>query len=171
MDGSILSSPAARVSSIREEDYVSFEFQISGLLLLAEERLADVAAGQADIGSLLDLLDKVHARPIGTGTLEGGNVCDIDGSLGGQILLGHGATLLVGELLASLLQGLGDLVGNLLGGDNVLAAVDLGQVLAFAALLSCLESVLVRGIVGVIGRKHTLAVANFFSVAMMPPLR
>lgn len=101
------------------------------LLLGAEHRGTNVGAGQPDVGSLLDLVDKVHAWPVSAGLFERGNVCDIDGSLGSQIFLRHGAALLVLELLAGLLQRLGHVVRHLLCGDNVLAAVDLGQMLAF----------------------------------------
>jgi hypothetical protein len=112
------------------------------LLLGAEHGGTNVGAGEADVGSLLDLLDKVHAWPVGTGTLESSDVGDIDRGLGGEILLGHGGALGVLEQLAGLLEGLGDIIGHLLGCDNVFAAVDLGQVLAFDTLAGCLCRVL-----------------------------
>lgn len=112
------------------------------LLLGAEHGSADIGTGETDVGSLLDLLDKVHAWPVGTGALESSNVGDIDRSLGGEILLGHGGALGVLELLAGLLEGLGDVVGHLLGCDNVFAAVDLCQVLAFDTLAGGLCRVL-----------------------------
>lgn len=115
------------------------------LLLGAEHGSSDIGAGQPDVGSLLDLVDKVHARPVGAGPLKGGNVGHVDGCFGCQIFLRHGAALLVLEHLAGLLQRLGHIIGHLLCGDNVLAAVDLGQMLAFGALLCCLWWLLVSG--------------------------
>ena len=112
------------------------------LLLGAEHGSTDVGTSKADVGSLLDLLDKVHAWPVGTGALESSDVGDIDRGLGGKVLLGHGGALGVLELLAGLLEGLGDIVGHLLGCDNIFATVDLCQVLAFDTLASCLCRVL-----------------------------
>jgi hypothetical protein len=58
-------------------------------------------------------------------------------ALGGEFLLGH----LVALFSAALLDGVGDGVADGLGLDDVVAAVDLGEVLAFGA--ACLLLVMV----------------------------
>lgn len=108
------------------------------LLLWAEHGAADVGSGQPDVGGLLNLVDKVHGGEVGTRALEGGDELDVDRGLGGEVLLGHGSTLCVLQAGAGLLQGLGDVIGDLLCGDNVFGAVDLCEMLAFATLLGCL---------------------------------
>lgn len=57
--------------------------------------------------------------------------------------MGHGSSLGVLHVGASLLKSLGYIIGNLLGGDNVLGPVDLGEMLAFATFLCSLEVELV----------------------------
>lgn len=68
-------------------------YEMRLLLLGAEHGSANVGASETDVGSLLDLLDKVHAWPVGTRALESSDVGDIDRGLGGKVLLGHGGTL------------------------------------------------------------------------------
>lgn len=53
-------------------------------------------------------------------------------ALGGEFLLGH----LVGFLVATLLDGICDLGSHCLGLDDIIAAVDLGQMLPFATTRS-----------------------------------
>lgn len=143
------------------------------LLLWAEHGATDVGSGQPDVGGLLDLVDKVHGREVSTRALEGGDELDVDRGLGSEILLGHGSALCVLEAGASLLESLCDVIGNLLCGDNVFGAVDLGEMLAFATLLGCLGGYCehVRKEKMWPDRVLTLVVPYFFSVPTTAPVR
>lgn len=78
----------------------------------------------------------VHGREVGAGALEVGDDLDVDVGFGCEVLLSHGAALLVLELVASLHEGFGDFFGNLLSSDRAVGAVDLGEALA-AEVCTC----------------------------------
>ena len=95
------------------------------LFLLREPLLADVRASQLDVEHTLHGAENLLVGRSGT-LLEvlddtGGGV-----ALGGKFFLRH----LIAFLVSALLDGICDLVTHGLGLDDVVAAVDLGQVLA-----------------------------------------
>ena len=106
------------------------------LFLLGEPLRANVRATELNVKHALHGAEDLLVGG-GGATLE---ILD-DGNggvaLGGEFLLGH----LVALLSAALLDGVGDGVADSLGLDDVVAAVDLGEALAFGA--ACLLLVLV----------------------------
>lgn len=96
------------------------------LFLLGELFFADVIAAK------LDVEHPLHRRQnllVWSGSAPLEVLDDGDGgvALGGEFLLGH----LVRLLVAAPLDGIGNLSADGLGLDDVVAAVDLGQMLAF----------------------------------------
>lgn len=144
------------------------------LLLRPQHGLADIIPRQPYIRRLLQLEDGVHGREVGARALERRHVLDVDVGLARQVLLRHGAALLVLEVVARLGEGLGDVLGHLLRRDGPVGAVDLGQALAFG-VVGCLGWDVAGQLPGVIVQvegeaSRTFAVENFFSVPTTAPL-
>ena len=103
--------------------------------LLLELWLANVAATQLDVEHPLhggqDLLVGRGCPPLEVGDDCGGSV-----ALGGEVLLGH----LGLHLLPCLRDHIANLLADRLGLDNVIASVDLGQVLTLNGGFGCLQS-------------------------------
>lgn len=95
------------------------------LLFLGELLCSDVRASQLDVEDTLHGTQDLLVGRSGT-ALEVLDDGDGGVALGGEFLLGH----LVALVGTALLDGIGNLVADGLGLDNVVAAVDLGQVLA-----------------------------------------
>lgn len=96
------------------------------LLLLRELLLPDARTPQLNVQHALHGTEDLLVRSSST-ALEVLNNSDGGVALGGEFLLSH----LVAVLVSALLDRIGHLVANGLGLDDVVAAVDLGQVLAF----------------------------------------
>ena len=114
-------------------------FAVFNLFLLVWELgLANLVAAQDDVEHTLHGAQQLLVGCCGS-TLEVGDDGGCGVALGGEILLGHGAALVVLRLGAGLGDGLADCRAHRLGLDDIVGTVDLCEALAFGrgTLLTC----------------------------------